>query len=180
MMLVSLWCLLMGEAPAPLSDEALQATLTLQCRACHSMHYVEQQRLTATQWTGTLKKMRHFGAVLEEAAVPALAEALAARFGPTGRPYTPLPKKVELFRPPADLKSGRAHKQGKALFAQRCLACHGPKAEGGVGVNLADRQLLQQPEAFREVVKKGRGTMPPHPDLTVEQMDSLLAFLNTL
>lgn len=77
-------------APAPAVDrEALLAgklpegapeseVINVQCRICHAVEYVTQQRLSEAGWTKTFLKMKTFGANISEADVPRLA-AFAVR-----------------------------------------------------------------------------------------------------
>ena len=169
-------------APQPVPSEGeVEALLALDCAACHSLDYVRQQRMTATQWTATLTKMRHWGALLGERQVGPLAASLAARHGPGTPLAQPRLEDVRAFVPPsASSQSKAAQTRGRALFAARCAACHGQDARGGIGVNLGDEQLLQEPALFSATVRAGRGRMPPHPDLSDAQIRDLLAWLRTL
>ena len=169
-------------APAPrLSDAELAQSLAQRCTACHSLAYVEQQRMSAAQWTGTLTKMRTWGALLDESEIPLLAASLAGRRGPTAALPEVAPREITAFVPPPVRRpSAQSLQRGKALFAARCVACHGPTGQGGVGVNLGDEQVLQEPAAFAATVRAGRGLMPPHPDLADAQLADLRAWLETL
>lgn len=172
-------------APAPVvdagppgwTDAEVAERLALNCQSCHSLAYVGQQRLTQAQWVGTLTKMRGWGALLEEAEVPPLAEALARAHPATGPVPAFAVQEVTLFAPEAPLPGDAA--RGKVVFDTRCLACHGADARGSIGVNLGDRPLLQQPTRFAAFVKTGRGRMPPQADLSEAQLGDLLAFLRT-
>ncbi len=165
--------------PALTADEVKQV-LELNCRSCHSLAYVDQQRMSAGQWTATLTKMRGWGALLEEPQVGQLATALASTRGPTAllpvfETREVAPFVVEAEKP---IPAGAA-KRGQVTFMTRCLPCHGPDAHGGIGVNLVDRPLLQQPTYFAGFVNAGRGRMPPHADLGPVQLTELLAWLRT-
>jgi mono/diheme cytochrome c family protein len=168
-------------AAAPGTTEAqAEQQLILTCGACHSLEYVRQQRLSTGQWTATLNKMRSWGAVLEASEVGPLAEALAARYGSGGPPLEPRLDEVAAFvEPRAPPRSAAALVNGRQLYSTRCLACHGRDARGATGVNLVDRQLLQEPARFSDIVRSGRGRMPPHPDLGDAQIQDLLAWLGT-
>ena len=72
-----------------------------------------------------------------------------------------------------------ADKAGAAVYAAQCSMCHGDHREGippafpmliGVGNRLTAAQTV-------ELVHKGKGLMPPFPDLQGPDMDSLLRFL---
>ncbi len=163
--------------PQPMTDAEVKTALELNCQSCHTLRYIQQQRLSAAQWAATLTKMRGWGALLEEPQVPLLATALAAAHGPTGPLMTVQVAEVAPFQvePPVPGDAAR----GKLLFDARCMACHGPDARGGIGVNITDRPILQQPTAFATYVKAGRGRMPPHADLDAGQFGDLLAWLAT-
>lgn len=70
-------------------------------------------------------------------------------------------------------------KDGKSVYQARCAACHGLQGEGGVGPRLKGNPILKAPEAVREVVLKGRGTMPAIP-LSPEELTALLDYLGSL
>ena len=67
---------------------------------------------------------------------------------------------------------------GEETFAGACAKCHGLAGEGDIGPALANNQLLDDPEAIEQVVREGRGAMPPiGTDWTDRQMDALTDFL---
>ncbi len=68
--------LLAGQLPEGAQESEV---INVQCRICHAVEYVTQQRLSEAGWTKTLLKMRTFGANISESDVPRLA-AFAARF----------------------------------------------------------------------------------------------------
>jgi mono/diheme cytochrome c family protein len=169
--------------PAPeLAPEQLQL---LACQSCHATDILSQQRLTAGQWEKVLKKMLGWGALLDEADAHRLVEALSASRGNTAPPYSPptLSAKAaaEALEPlPDGPFSGGKKERGLALYQARCLSCHGVDAHGLIGVNLTDRPILYRAAEFAEQVKKGRGRMPPAPDLKPRDVGDLLAYLRTL
>ena len=72
-----------------------------------------------------------------------------------------------------------ADKAGAAVYAAQCSVCHGDHREGippafpmlvGVGNRLTAAQTV-------ELIRKGKGLMPPFPDLKGPDMDALLRFL---
>lgn len=162
----------------------LDQVLEQSCQACHSLKLVEQQRLSEAQWVAVLKKMNVFGAAITEGAVQPLAAQLAARRGPQAK--LPLPVRLDADAAAASLAplddgalaSGDA-KGGEALYQARCLACHGADARGATGVSLVDRVLLQRAPEFAAHVRRGRGLMPPQPELTDPQLGQLLAYLRS-
>jgi cytochrome c551/c552 len=87
--------------------------------------------------------------------------------------------------------------EGKKLFETRCFVCHGRdgKGDGPSANGLAEKpQDLTDPnwqksnsdDLIRIVIKEGgvaigkTGAMPPNPDFTQEQIQSLVAFVRSL
>ena len=80
-------------APPPISREALlegklpdgyAATeiVNSQCRICHAIEYLTQQRLSEAGWKKTIDKMRKFGAGLDDTQAATLATYAAAFWNP--------------------------------------------------------------------------------------------------
>ncbi len=70
-------------------------------------------------------------------------------------------------------------KDGQSVYQARCAACHGARGEGGLGPRLQGNPILKAKEAVREIVLKGRGTMPAVP-LSQEELSALLDYLDSL
>lgn len=69
-------------------------------------------------------------------------------------------------------------KLGEETFAGACAKCHGLSGEGDIGPRLQGNQLLDDPAAVEQVVRQGRGAMPPvGKDWEDRQMDALTAYL---
>ncbi len=68
---------------------------------------------------------------------------------------------------------------GERVYAEKCAACHGAKAEGGIGPKLAKNPILNAPEAVAEIVKNGRGRMPAVP-LSDPELKALVDYLKKL
>jgi cytochrome c oxidase subunit 2 len=67
---------------------------------------------------------------------------------------------------------------GKETFAGACAKCHGLAGEGDIGPTLAGNSLVGDPQAVEQVVREGRGLMPPiGTDWNDRQMDALTSFL---
>ena len=67
---------------------------------------------------------------------------------------------------------------GKETFTGACAKCHGLAGEGDIGPTLAGNQLLDDANAVEQVVREGRGAMPPiGTDWDDRQMDALTDFL---
>ncbi|HEX5062416.1 MAG TPA: cytochrome c [Kofleriaceae bacterium] len=82
--------LLAGKLPegAPETD-----LVNAQCRICHSVEYLTQQRLGEAAWKKTIDKMRKFGAVLTDEQAASLVAFAAHYWNPDlpGRTWTPGP-----------------------------------------------------------------------------------------
>lgn len=76
-------------------------------------------------------------------------------------------------------QSAPGNASGQRVFLQKCAACHGPQAQGGVGPKLAGNPINKVPEAIREIVKNGRGQMPAVP-LNDQELQALLEYLGGL
>jgi cytochrome c oxidase subunit 2 len=67
---------------------------------------------------------------------------------------------------------------GQETYAGACAKCHGPEGEGEIGPQLAGNTLLQNAESIEEVVRNGRGAMPPvGKDWGDRQMGALTDYL---
>lgn len=94
----------------------------------------------------------------------------------------------ESFGPPGGFSKGAPESRGNELFLQRCVRCHALNQKGGrVGpdLNVPQNILAYRSEAdVRSYIRDPRtfryGAMPPHLDLSEEQMDALIAFLKAM
>jgi cytochrome c oxidase subunit 2 len=50
---------------------------------------------------------------------------------------------------------------GQELFEASCAKCHGPDGEGDYGPRIAGSTLIDDPDAIAELLREGRGAMPP-------------------
>jgi len=67
---------------------------------------------------------------------------------------------------------------GRQTYMGACAKCHGLAGEGDIGPALAGSGLLDDPEAVEEVVRNGRGEMPPvGKDWGQRQLSALTGFL---
>ncbi len=67
---------------------------------------------------------------------------------------------------------------GEETYAGACAKCHGLGGEGDIGPQLAGNGLLQNAESVEEVVRNGRGLMPPvGKDWGERQMSALTDYL---
>jgi len=67
---------------------------------------------------------------------------------------------------------------GQETYAAACAKCHGMEGAGDIGPPLAGNALVNDPAALEEVVRNGRGAMPPvGRDWSERQMDALTSYL---
>lgn len=82
-------------------------------------------------------------------------------------------------------KNPQAIEQGKTLFATRCLACHGDRAQGLIGPNLTDESWIHggSLEEIFMVVTKGvptKGMIPWEGQLTEAERMSVVAYIRSI
>lgn len=82
--------LLAGKLPEAAPE---MEVVNAQCRICHGVEYLTQQRLGEAGWKKTIEKMRRFGANLTDAQVASLATFAALYWNPDlpGRTWAPGP-----------------------------------------------------------------------------------------
>jgi cytochrome c oxidase subunit 2 len=69
---------------------------------------------------------------------------------------------------------------GRAEFEGVCATCHGMQGQGGYGPTLSNNPLITQPAAVDEIIRNGRGNMPPVGDSwTDQQVNALVTFMKT-
>ena len=78
--------------------------------------------------------------------------------------------------PSGSIKLGDAYR-GETIFSTTCAACHGQKAEGGVGPKLAGAQISLA--AVKAQIDNGGGAMPPKLVSGAKEED-VLAYLSTI
>jgi cytochrome c oxidase subunit II len=67
---------------------------------------------------------------------------------------------------------------GEETYRGACAKCHGPAGEGEIGPRLSGNRLLGDAAAVEQVVRNGRGAMPPvGKDWTERQMSALIRYL---
>ncbi len=79
---------------------------------------------------------------------------------------------------PAKLEGVAA--EGKALFLEsNCATCHPAEGrKGGIGPRLSTTGYSD--ESFRNIVRKGRGSMPSNTQLTDDQLNKIIAYVRAL
>ncbi len=78
----------------------------------------------------------------------------------------------------ADAQEAGTSGLGRETFTGACAKCHGLAGEGDVGPRLQGNSLLDDDAAIEQVVREGRGLMPPvGEDWTERQMDALIDYL---
>ena len=80
--------------------------------------------------------------------------------------------------------------EGKAVFAEKCQACHGPNGEGKPAIAkmfkvemhpLGSKEIQALSDAdIKKVVTGGHGKMKPVAGLSDKQVDDVIAFVRTL
>jgi len=67
---------------------------------------------------------------------------------------------------------------GEETYAGACAKCHGLAGEGDIGPPLAGNALLQDANALENVIRNGRGEMPPvGKDWQERQLSALTDYL---
>jgi quinoprotein glucose dehydrogenase len=70
-----------------------------------------------------------------------------------------------------------AERRGRAVYEQSCQLCHGPDLKGDRGPELDDAADHLGAATIRTVITKGKGAMPPMPNLAPNLIEDLIAFL---
>jgi cytochrome c5 len=154
------------------------------CLSCHQEDMLQQQRLTKAQWEKTVTKMAGWGANIDEAEKPAVVAYLSEQYGPDAGPFAAPSAEatttLALLDPIDDGEYGGGNaEKGKATYTDKCSGCHGPEGLGHIGVRLVDRPFLYRAKDVAELVRRGKGKMPP---AVVEPRDlaDILAHLRTI
>ncbi len=70
-----------------------------------------------------------------------------------------------------------APQMGRAVYEQTCQVCHGPELKGDRGPEIETAVSRLGAGATRNVIAKGRGTMPAFSSIPAQSMNDLMAFL---
>jgi len=80
--------------------------------------------------------------------------------------------------------------EGKAVFAAKCQACHGPNGEGKASIakmfnvtmhRLGSKEIQAQSDAdLKKTITEGHGKMKPVGGLDDKQIADVIAFVRTL
>ena len=183
------WMLLLllavGLPSASVAEEKGAQYVETYCTVCHGEDLIHQQRLTESQWRAEVDKMAAWGAQVQDAAMQqTLVSYLAEHYGPESGVFAPGRIEPQAARAAVEPQSDKPFgggdvARGKQLYAQNCMACHGPSARGQIGVNLVDRYMLYRARDFAAMARKGRGLMPGRPVDDAGVAD-LLAYLRSL
>lgn len=109
-------------------------------------------------------------------------EMQAAKFAQTAQAPAQGPSDDELN---AKIKDANVQAQGKTVFAQKCVSCHGAKGQGAIGPNLTDEYWIHggSPSQIFKVITEGVSAngMPPWGPIIVEsERVALVAFIKNL
>jgi cytochrome c oxidase subunit 2 len=79
----------------------------------------------------------------------------------------------------AEAQEAGTSELGRETFAGACAKCHGVDGQGDIGPPLANNQLVADADAVEQVVRDGRGKMPPvGKDWDERQMKALTDYLD--
>jgi quinoprotein glucose dehydrogenase len=70
-----------------------------------------------------------------------------------------------------------APQRGRAVYEQVCQVCHGPELKGDRGPEIDTAVSRLGAEATRNVIARGRGTMPAFSSIPTQSTNDLMAFL---
>jgi mono/diheme cytochrome c family protein len=150
------------------------------CGVCHSLGLVMQQRLSPEAWKNEVKKMRGWGAFMDDDEAAKITELLGSSLGKDGPLYVPGlldPREAEGLTH-AEVGTGPRGDvaKGAELYKVNCAPCHGASAEGARGPALRSRPIATQPLRFASLVRSGRGDMPGYPTFDDAAIADLFAF----
>lgn len=164
-------------------DQARRASILLhsRCAMCHSADIVLQQRLDRLAWQSEIERMVKWGAPLDDEDRQLLVAYLARHHGPDHAGTQANPDRMEdVHANSAILAQGRP-KNGNMLYRAHCADCHGTKGEGHDGPPLTANPILTMDSVFVEVVRQGRGGMPPWAGaLSSQELADIQVWLRTL
>ena len=156
--------------------------LTSQCKTCHTLEIVTSQRLDRRLWTRVVNKMIIWGSTFDTTKKDELIDFLSARYNPTSpdvdQPLIPSTNLTEEERTALRSLVGNAIR-GKEIYGNACAVCHEEPREGVItGTVLEDNPILDNPEAFWDVVLNGRLEMPAYSGaLSQQAIADVLAWL---
>lgn len=78
--------------------------------------------------------------------------------------------------------------RGKGLYEERCVLCHGPKGngkgQGAIALNPKPADYTRKKfweemseQKIAETIKAGKGQMRPNPDLTPDDIQSIILYM---
>lgn len=70
-----------------------------------------------------------------------------------------------------------AERRGRTVYEQSCQICHGPDLKGDRGPQVDNAVSRLGAAATRNIVTRGKGAMPPIPNLAPALLEDLIAFL---
>ncbi len=161
------------------------ATLVqMDCQICHSGLLVQQQRLSRDTWLAEIKKMQGWGSPISNEQIAAVADYLAAQYGPN----IPAMKAHEItareavaeIAPESDLHKRGSAERGSKLYADNCAGCHNSDARGKLGPDLVQQPILYRWKDWNDIITHGRRSMPSFGSVLSESdVADILAWVRT-
>jgi mono/diheme cytochrome c family protein len=157
-----------------------RSLLERRCGVCHSLGLVMQQRLSPEAWKNEVKKMRGWGAFMDDDEAAKITELLGSSLGKDGPLYVPGHLDAREADAPTRREAATGPRgdlaKGAELYKVNCAPCHGASAEGARGPALRSRPIATQPLRFASLVRSGRGDMPGYPTFDDAAIADLFAF----
>ena len=169
------------DAPRTLIPGKGSDLTTARCATCHDARHITRARLSRGQWEDNIKNMKERGAPMEPHEIPIMLEYLATYYNSESPAPAPDPAAASY-----GLDGGGDPVQ-KLLTANACLACHtldkrvvGPSyrevaAKYGGSANAASTLT-------KKIKEGGSGAwgsvpMPPHPQLSDDDLNAMVAWI---
>ncbi|MGE3977763.1 MAG: cytochrome c [Nitrospira sp.] len=162
-------------------DRRARTLLHSRCAMCHSTDLIFQQSLDTGRWKAEVDRMVKWGAPIDKEDQTLLVAYLSRHYGTENSGIRAEPNQMkDQHADPAVFTQGRAE-NGKALYGAHCADCHGAQGEGHDAPSLAANPILTMNLVFVELVRQGRGNMPPWDSaLSPQEIADIQAWLKTL
>jgi mono/diheme cytochrome c family protein len=186
LLVVSRFSAAADHAAASAQDNSADAEqmIAANCEMCHTDQLIRQQHLGPNLWLTEVKKMKSWGAPLEENKIEVLAAYLSKLYGVDSAafaaPAIPAAHELDTYNAVGGTPSGNASR-GHSLYKENCASCHGEDALGAIGPRLADMPDLWRWKDYETAVMAGRGKMPSFRGaLDLQQTADILAWLRSV